>query len=98
MRGITKQEFYRLRSKFRLLKRVYDDPESMPDIPYLTTKLSRKPLDGQLVQLVIAEPAREITQTFVDGLRQKLYEYKLYKCEINKTLMARCAKEISYKP
>jgi len=32
------------------------------------------------------------------GLRQRLYEYKLYKCEINKTLSARLAKEISYRP
>jgi hypothetical protein len=94
MRGITKQEFYRLRSKFRLLKRVYDDPESLPDIDYMISKLSRKPLCPQLVQLVIAEPATEITQTWVESLRQRIWDRKIFSAETQKVILAKMAREV----
>lgn len=68
---MNKQEFYRLRSKFRLLKRVYDDMDYQPEISFIINKLSKKIIDGSLLQLIIAEPAAPDTRTWVQKHKQK---------------------------
>lgn len=79
MRGITKQEFYRLRSKFRLLEAVYHDDEEKYDIKFLVSKLSRKELSPQLIQLVIAKQAVKTSATWMDRLKNDLTRCKMFR-------------------